>query len=178
MADVDAQAPAVFLDRDGTLMRDVDYCGDPDAVEMFADVPDALASLKDAGYKLIVITNQSGIGRGYFTVDDYRAVNERLFRAIGRRLIDGAYHCPHTPGDECECRKPSPRLVLDAAREHSIDLARSFFIGDKSIDLQCGRNAGLTSVLVRTGYGVSEDPAPAAFVAENLMAAAGFILHG
>lgn len=177
MPQTNGLAPAVFLDRDGTLMHDVDYCGDPDAVEMFDDVPDALAQLKRAGFRLIVITNQSAIGRGYFSEADYFAVNERLNGEIGGELIDGWYHCPHHPRDGCECRKPSPKLVVDAAREHDLDLSRSFFIGDKTSDIECGRNAGLTTVLVRTGYGSTADDKRADFVAENLREAASFIVN-
>src|SRR4051794_32837676 len=97
---------AVFLDRDGPLMKDVDYCGEPANVRVFSGAPEALRRLKDAGYKLLVITNQSGIGRGYFTEEQYRAVEAEVLRQVGAGLLDGTYYCPHVPADKCKCRKP------------------------------------------------------------------------
>ena len=170
-----ANTPAVFLDRDGTLMRDVDYCGDPKAVELLPGVPEALRQLKRLGYKLIVITNQSGIGRDLFTEQQYRAVEAELARQIGNDLIDATYFCPHLPDDGCKCRKPSPEMILQAAREHNVDLARSFFVGDKTSDIECGRNAGVKTILVRTGYGRDTNEKSADFVAENLNEAAELI---
>lgn len=143
------QKRAVFLDRDGTLMRDVNYCGDPAMVEIFDGVAEALAKLKGAGFKLIVITNQSGIGRGYFTEQDYRAVEAKVGRQLP--MLDATYFCPHRPDEDCACRKPKPQLVLDAQREHGLDLTRSFFVGDNALDAECGRKAGLKTILVRTG---------------------------
>jgi D-glycero-D-manno-heptose 1,7-bisphosphate phosphatase len=168
--------PAVFLDRDGTLMRDVDYCGDARDVEVFPEVSAALRKLKELGFKLIVITNQSGIGRKLFNEEQYRAVETEVNRQIGKDIIDATYFCPHLPSDGCKCRKPSPEMILQAAREHQIDLSRSFFVGDKESDLRCGRNAGLKTVLVRTGYGKATDPGLADFVASDLNDAANVIL--
>jgi D-glycero-D-manno-heptose 1,7-bisphosphate phosphatase len=167
---------AVFLDRDGTLMTDVDYCGDPHNVRVFPDAPGALRRLKDAGYKLIVITNQSGIGRGYFSEQQYHAVEAEVSRQVGDGLLDGTYYCPHAPADKCECRKPSAEMIVRAADDHHIDLARSFFVGDKQSDIDCGRNAGVKTILVRTGYGSSMNVQMADFVAENLTGAADRIL--
>jgi D-glycero-D-manno-heptose 1,7-bisphosphate phosphatase len=171
------KSPAVFLDRDGTLMHDADYCGDPKDVDLFSDVPDALQRLKDRGYKLIVITNQSGIGRGYFSETQYRDVEAEVARQIGHDLIDATYFCPHLPGHGCECRKPSPKMIFDAARDHDIDLGRSFLIGDKKSDMDCGRNAGVKTILVRTGYGKESNETLADFVAHGLKKAADIILH-
>jgi D-glycero-D-manno-heptose 1,7-bisphosphate phosphatase len=171
------KSPAVFLDRDGTLMRDVDYCGDPKDVDLLPGVPAALRALKDRGYKLIVITNQSGIGRGYFNDDQYRAVEAELARRIGEGVIDATYYCPHLPDAGCQCRKPSPEMVLQAAREHDVDLARSFFIGDKRSDLDCGRAAGVKTILVRTGYGKNLEENLADLVARDLTEAADMILN-
>src|SRR3954452_7460534 len=97
------KSPAIFLDRDGTLMRDVDYCSDPKNVHVFPEAAEALRGLKDAGFKLIVITNQSGIGRGYMTGKNYDAVEKELEHQLGAGLIDATYFCPHTPGDRCSC---------------------------------------------------------------------------
>ena len=148
-------------------MRDVDYCGDPQDVDLLPGVRELLGKLKAAGYKLIVITNQSGIGRGYFTHDQYKAVEAELDRQLGG-AIDATYYCPHLPDDGCKCRKPSPEMVLQAAREQDVDLARSFFIGDKQSDLECGRAAGVKTILVRTGYGRETDTTQADFVADDL----------
>lgn len=142
--------PAIFLDRDGTLMRDVDYCCRVKDVDLLPGVRDSLGKLKAAGYKLIVITNQSGIGREYFSELQYKAVEAELNRQLGG-LIDATYFCPHSPNDNCKCRKPAPGMILQAARDHDVDLARSFFIGDKLSDVECGRNAGVKSILVGRG---------------------------
>jgi D-glycero-D-manno-heptose 1,7-bisphosphate phosphatase len=171
-----AKSAAVFLDRDGTLMRDVDYCGDPKDVDLLPGVPEALRALKEQGYKLIVITNQSGIGRGYFDHEQYRAVEMELSRQIGDGLIDATYYCPHLPEAGCKCRKPSPEMVLQAAREHDLDLAHSFFIGDKRSDLDCGSTAGVKTILVRTGYGKNLEANLADLVARDLTEAADMIL--
>ncbi len=157
-------------------MRDVDYCGDPKDVDLLPGVAEALRHLKDRGYRLIVITNQSGIGRGFFDREQYRAVEAEVARLVGEGVIDATYYCPHLPNDGCNCRKPSPEMVFDAAREHDVDLASSFFIGDKRSDLDCGRNAGVKTILVRTGYGKETDAGLADFVATDLAHAAKLIV--
>jgi D-glycero-D-manno-heptose 1,7-bisphosphate phosphatase len=167
-------APAVFLDRDGTLMREVNYCADPKLVEIFPGVSEALVRLKSAGYKLIVISNQAGIGRGYFTEKEYHAVEAEVARAIRPATLNATYFCPDHPEHATARRKPAPGMVLEAQRDHGIDLARSFFIGDKAIDIECGRNAGLRTILVKTGYG--ETHAQPDWIAEDLAAAAEIIL--
>jgi len=171
-----AKHAAVFLDRDGTLMEDVDYCGEPANVHVFPGAPEALRRLKEAGYKLVVITNQSGIGRGYFSEEQYRAVESEVDRQLGQDLIDATYHCPHLPADKCKCRKPSPEMLVRAADEHHLDLSRSFFIGDKQSDIDCGRNAGTRTILLRTGYGRTAKSGTANFVAEDLTEAVDRVL--
>ena len=145
--------PAVFFDRDGTLIEDVDYCGDPAMVRMYAGVPDALRKLKDAGYFAFIITNQSGIARGLFSEARYHLVQAELLRQIGDGLIDASYFCADLPGVPSARRKPAPGMVLEAAAACDIDLARSWFIGDKTADIECGRRAGTRTILVLTGYG-------------------------
>ena len=169
--------PAVFLDRDGTLMKDVDYCGDPKDVTVFEGAGEALRRLDQAGYKLVVITNQSGIGRGYFNEQQYRSVESELSRQLGEGLIAATYYCPHLPADKCQCRKPSAEMVVRASHDLGLDLGRSFFVGDKRTDIECGRNSGVRTILVRTGYGKQTDPAAADFVAEDLPAAVQLILN-
>lgn len=156
-------------------MRDVDYCADPDAIEVFDGVCDALRKLKRVGFKLFVITNQSGIGRGYFTEEQYRRVEAELNRRLGSDIIDATYFCSDRPGGDSIRRKPAPEMVLEAARDHNLDLKRSFFVGDKAIDVECGKNAGVRTVLVRTGYGNLQECAPD-WIAENLSAAVEIIL--
>src|SRR5215475_12985631 len=141
----DALSPAVFIDRDDTIMEDCGYCSDPKDVKIFSGVPDALQRLKSNGFKLIIITNQSGIGRGLFTVEQYRAVESELLRQLGQGLIEATYFCPDVPGQNSTHRKPAPGMIVDATREHQVDLARSFLIGDAEIDVECAHNAGMRS---------------------------------
>jgi D-glycero-D-manno-heptose 1,7-bisphosphate phosphatase len=169
--------PAVFLDRDGTIMRDVDYCGDPAQVEVFPGAASALGRLKARGYKLIIVTNQSGIGRGYFGENDYRAVEWEFLRQLGEGLIDATYFCPDSPDADSPRRKPAPGMILEAQRDHRLDLARSYFVGDKASDIECGRNAGVRTILVQTGYGTHElECASADWIARDLAHAAEMIL--
>ncbi|PYK85850.1 MAG: HAD family hydrolase [Verrucomicrobia bacterium] len=177
MISSDEKSRAVFVDRDGTIMHDADYCSDPKQVHVFEGVREALRRLKRKGYKLIIITNQSGIGRGFFTLEQYRAVETEVWRQVGPGLIDATYFCPDTPEQPSKCRKPAPGMILQAARDHYIDLARSFFIGDKEIDAECGRNAGVRTIRVRTGFDKMTDGSCADWVAEDLKHAADIILH-
>lgn len=172
----DALSPAVFVDRDGTIMQDADYCSDPKQVQIFAGVPGALGRLKSKGFKLIIITNQSGIGRGLFTVEQYRAVEAEVLRQLGDGLIDATYFCPDVPGQHSSCRKPAPGMIVQATREHRIDLSRSFFIGDKEIDAECGRNAGVRTIRVQTGLAPDTHGSAADWVAHDMVAAAKIII--
>lgn len=142
---------ALFLDRDGTLIVDVGYPKDPALVEPLPGAADALRALQNE-WALVVISNQSGLGRGLITEREAAAVHDRfvaVFAAAGVRFA-GCYYCPHAPGDGCACRKPAPGLLADAARELGLDLARSVMIGDKPSDLEAGRAAGCAHV-VRLG---------------------------
>jgi len=168
--------PAVFLDRDGTLMHEVNYCRDPADVRLFDGAGDALRKLKSAGFTLVIITNQSGIARGMLTEADFRAVQVRLLELLGGDLIAATYMCADGPAGESGRRKPSPAMVLEAARDLSLDLTRSWFVGDKDADVQCGLNAGTRAVLVRTGHGGGANAAGAHFVAKDIASAADFIL--
>jgi D-glycero-D-manno-heptose 1,7-bisphosphate phosphatase len=167
---------AVFIDRDGTIMHDADYCSHPKQVKIFSGVVEALQRLKSRGFKLIIITNQSGIGRGLFTLDQYRSVEAEVSRQLGDGLINATYFCPDVPGQHSSHRKPSPGMILQAKREHEIDLTRSFFIGDKEIDVECGRNAGVRTIRVQTGFDRDTTASAADWVVKDLPAAAEIIL--
>ena len=176
MTSTKTKSPAVFVDRDGTIMHDADYCSRPDQVQVFDEAGAAFRRLKKSGYKIIVITNQSGIGRGFFTEQDYRAVEAEVARQLGNGLVDGTYFCPDVPGQPSKCRKPAPGMLLQAAREHDVDLSRSFLIGDKEIDAECAHNAGVRAIRVRTGFDKATNGSCADWVAEDLSAAAEIIL--
>ena len=176
MTSSDAKSRAVFIDRDGTIMHDADYCSDPRQVRIFDGVSDALRQLKDKGYKLIIITNQSGIGRGFFTMKQYQAVEAEVLLQLGDGLIDATYFCPDVPGQPSKCRKPAPGMILQAARDHHIDLSRSFFVGDKEIDAECGRNAGVRTIRVQTGFDRETNGSIANWIARDLVEAAKIIV--
>jgi HAD superfamily hydrolase (TIGR01662 family) len=165
--------PAVFLDRDGTLIRNVDYINDPKDVEMFPEVPDALRRLKIAGFRIVIITNQSGFARGRLTQEQYEAVQARVLELAGPGKIDATYMCP----DFGPRRKPSPAMILEAASDLHLDRSRSYMVGDKPIDVLCGHNAGTKTVFVKTGYALDDTCAPD-FIAANMAEAAEWILSG
>lgn len=141
-------------------MEEVGYCADPARVRVFPGASEALRRLQDSGYLNVIVSNQSGIGRGYFAEADYRAVQEELLRQLGAGLIAASYFCPDAPEAPSERRKPAPGMLLEAAREWAIDLGRAFIVGDKASDIECGRRAGTRTVLVSTGYGAAQDCAP------------------
>jgi D-glycero-D-manno-heptose 1,7-bisphosphate phosphatase len=153
---------AVFLDRDGTLIEEVNYLATPEQVLLLPGAADAVRRLNDAGVLVVVVTNQAGVARGYFPESRVGAVHAHisaLLAECGAR-IDAFYHCPHHPTAGvgayrvvCECRKPKPGLLLTAARELDIDLSRSWMIGDKPCDAEAGIAAGCRAILVRTGHG-------------------------
>jgi D-glycero-D-manno-heptose 1,7-bisphosphate phosphatase len=167
---------AVFMDRDGTLMEEVHYCGDPAKVKVFPGVSDALRRLKEAGFLLAIVTNQAGIGRSIITEAQYRAVHAELLHQLGDGLIDAAYFCADVPDMASRRRKPEPGMVLEAAEELAVDLSRSFFIGDKDLDVECGRRAGTRTIQVMTGYG-REQKCDADFIAQDFAEAAAIILR-
>ncbi len=154
-------------------MEEAGYCSDPALVRVYPGVPEALGRLREAGFRLILVTNQSGIARGYFTEREYRAVEAEFLRQIAPAWLDASYFCADGPG--AARRKPEPAMVLEAAEEFGIDLASSYFVGDKASDIECGRRAGVTTVLVKTGYG-SRAVCEPDFTAENLVSAVELIL--
>lgn len=157
-------------------MEDVVYCRDPADVRLLPRVPEALRRLKTAGFLNVIITNQSGIGRGSITPADYQAVHARLLDLLGEGLIDATYFCPDRSDAPGPRRKPAPGMLLEAARDLAIDLPCSWLIGDKAIDVQCACNAGVRPILVLSGQGSAADGQDAAFVANDLVAAVEFVL--
>lgn len=148
--------PAIFLDRDGTLIEERNYLCRPEDVVLLPGAGEGLRTLKQQGFSLIIVSNQSGVGRGYFTLADVEAVNARVFSEFARFGVrfDKVYIAPEPPSQPSRGRKPSPQFLFDARDELGVDLANSFMIGDKLIDLECGWNAGVkVCLLVRTGYG-------------------------
>jgi len=147
---------AVFLDRDGTLIVEKNYLHQPEEVEIFPGAGAALKKLCDAGFKLVIVTNQSGIGRSYYTLADAERVNRHVSELLARDGVrfEKIYIAPEAPDQPSRGRKPSPQFLFDARGEFHLNLAESFMVGDKLIDLECGWNAGVKkSILVRTGYG-------------------------
>jgi D,D-heptose 1,7-bisphosphate phosphatase len=178
---------AVFLDRDGTINVEKIYLCRPEELVIFPGAGAALRRLQDAGFKLVIITNQSGIGRGYYTRADMEAVNAALVAELAHDgvSIKKVYFAPEHPDQPSRGRKPSPQFLFDARDEFGLDLAQSYFIGDKLVDVECGWNAGVKkSILVRTGYGAELALKEAAkltraVVVDDLPAAADYILsHG
>src|SRR3989475_4341685 len=148
---------AIFLDRDGTLMEEKHFLRRPEEVVIFPGAPAALKRLASAGFKLFIVSNQSGVGRGYFTLADVEKVNAHLAAEFARAGVrfEKIYVAPEAPETPSRGRKPSPQFLFDARDEFGLDLAASYMIGDKLTDLECGWNAGVKkSILLRTGYGV------------------------
>ncbi len=141
-------------------MDEVGYCADRALVRLIAGAREALELTHGAGYLNVIVSNQSGIARGYFTEMEYRAVQDELLRQLGAGLVDASYFCPDGPDALSERRKPAPGMLIEAARDFEIDLSRSFLVGDKASDIECGRRAGTRAILVATGYGASQDCAP------------------
>ena len=176
---------AVFLDRDGTLNVERHYLHDPEALEIFPGTGSALKRLMDGGYVLFIVTNQSGIGRGYYLEKDMHAVNDRLTEVLAADgvRVDKIYFAPESPEADSPGRKPNPKFLKDAASEFGVDLSQSFMVGDKTADLQCGWNAGVKkSILVRTGYGADlerdePDTVTNATIVDDIVAAVDWILE-
>lgn len=172
----------VVLDRDGTLIMDKHYLANPDQVELMPDAVDSLRRLRQLNLGIIVVSNQSGIARGYFTAETVEQVHQRLrdLLAADGLAVDGIYFCPHVDDDGCTCRKPKPALVERAARELDFDPTACFVVGDRDADMGLAHNIGAVGILVRTGYGAEEEPfltyKPFA-VADNLSDATAIIAH-
>lgn len=175
---------AIFVDRDGTLIAEKNYLHKPEEVEFVQGAILALKKAVDAGFVIIMITNQAGVGRGYFTMNDVESVHEHLGQEMATHDVSFVkiYVAPEAPGSPSRGRKPSPQFLFDARDEYDLDLSASYMIGDKLIDLECGWNAGVRkSILVRTGYGAKVEQAERgrlgqAIIVDDLCAAVDWIL--
>lgn len=173
---------AVFIDRDGTINVEKEYLYRPEEFELIPGAAQAIRLLNESGFLVIVVTNQSGVARGYYTEEDvhllHRHITMQLEQAGSR--VDAWFYCPHHPSGRgsyslpCRCRKPQPGMLLEAARRFEINLESSFMIGDKLVDIEAGRAAGCSSILVRTGYGRDEEQELSAGIEvfDDLLAAA------
>ena len=170
----------LLLDRDGTLIVEKNYISNPAQVELLPGAVEGLKSLQRAGFQFILLTNQSGVGRGLFTELDVDLVHDRLRQLLHAEGIELAaiYLCPHAPAENCACRKPLPKLALDAASDFGFDLRNTWMIGDKQVDVELARNIGARSILVRTGYGRETEAAgvSADYIADDLVEASRHLL--
>ena len=187
------QRVAVFLDRDGTINEELNFIRRPDEVVLIPGAAEAIRTLNQRGFVTCVISNQSGVARGFLTENDLVPIHARLEEELGRlgAHVDRIAYCPHHPTEgvppyniACRCRKPATGMLDDAARELDLDLARSFVVGDRLTDIEAGKNAGSTSVLVLTGYGrqaladlENNGASQPDCIAEDLAAAVEYILQ-
>ncbi len=168
---------AVFLDRDGTLIEEVNFLSRIEDLKVFPFTLAALKLLKAEGFLLIVVTNQSGIGRGVYTVEAMHDIHRQMQSELDG-AIDAFYYCPHLPEENCDCRKPDLGMIRNAMSDFAIDMANSWMVGDKRLDFDLGSNAGIRALIVKTGYGLqhsAELPSQAGLVAENILEAARII---
>ena len=186
MPEGQALRPAVFLDRDGTICEEMGYVNHVDRLRIFSHAAGAIGRLNQAAIPVIVVTNQSGIARNIFPESVVHQVHARMTSELaqGGAVLEAIYFCPHKAEDDCECRKPNPGLLYRAAREHAIDLAASWVVGDRYADLEMAHAAGARGILVMTGYGRGEYglhrstwPRQPDALAEDLAEAVRLILH-
>lgn len=173
-----SRRPAIFLDRDGTIIEEVNFLSRVEDLRLFPFTAEAVRLFRSEGFRIVVITNQSGVARGLIEEPAIHSIHDRIQAGL-ENAIDGFYFCPHLPNAGCRCRKPGLALIEAASETLQIDLPASWFIGDKRIDVETGRNAGMRSALVRTGYGKSEEAAVAGVadvVAADLLEAAREIM--
>ncbi|MDF1526228.1 MAG: HAD family hydrolase [bacterium] len=179
LKDTPSSRPAVFLDRDGTIIDDIGYLADPAGITFYPGVPEALKRLQDRGYLLVVITNQSGIGRGYFNEETALSVNLTMVGLLKEKgvALAAIYYCPHHPEDNCRCRKPELLMVQRAQRDLGVDPSRSWVVGDIDKDVKTGLKTGLRPILVETGKAEKGDIPADVKRCETVVEAARFILN-
>lgn len=170
---------AVFLDRDGTIAKNINYCSRPEDFELLPHTAEAISLLNQHGFKVIVITNQSGIARGHFTEDMLAKIHDKMKGELAKEgaWVDAIYYCPHHPDDNCECRKPKPKLAIQAAKDHDIELKDSLVVGDLQMDIDLGKAIGCRTILVRT-LPVNDESPKSDIVVSDLLSAAQIIVTG
>jgi D,D-heptose 1,7-bisphosphate phosphatase len=184
--------PAFFLDRDGTICEEVGYLKDPKHLKLIPGSANAIRKINEAGWCTVVISNQSGVARGYMDENDVASVNQALISKLAEKnaFLDGIYYCPHHPKGnppykaECECRKPLPGMIYKAKTDLNIEIGKSVVIGDKFTDIQTAQNLNITGVLLLTGFGKEEYKKyhdgwqiPPTFIAKNLLDAVEWFFH-
>ena len=171
---------AVFIDRDGTMAKDVPYCSRPEDFELLPESAEGIRLLNEQGFKVVVVTNQSGIARGYFTEETLATIHNEMRHKLARygANVDAIYYCPHHPDDNCECRKPKPGMLLQAAADLNIDLGLSYVIGDNDMDMEVGRNVGCKAILIaeKGKEAASQQVSHPDYVAPSVSAAARWIV--
>lgn len=170
----------VLIDRDGTINVEKHYLSSPDQIELLPHAAEGINRLRNLGLRVVVVTNQSGVGRGLFGLEKLEEIHERLREVLKDRgtSVDAIYFCPHLPDDKCRCRKPLTEMAARAAREFDAALSESFVIGDKPADIAFGKNIGAVTILIRTGYGKETErdgQAEPDYILDNLYEAAGRI---
>ncbi|MBZ0266475.1 D-glycero-beta-D-manno-heptose 1,7-bisphosphate 7-phosphatase [bacterium] len=171
----------VFLDRDGTLIIDKHYLHKPEEVELFPGAGEAVARLNQSGILVVLVTNQSGVGRGMFSETDVIKVHDHLQNLLAAygAYLDAIYYCTNAPEDNAECRKPNPGMLIEAARKFQVDLKKTVIIGDKMADLEAGRRVGAITILVKTGYGAKlaeSNPPEADWIVEDVVAGINLLI--
>jgi D-glycero-D-manno-heptose 1,7-bisphosphate phosphatase len=162
---------AVFLDRDGVINIEKEYLYKIEDFEYTTRLFEALKSFEQNGYKLFIITNQSGIGRGYYSEKQFRDLTKWMIEDFKKRsiIIEAVSYCPHTPDDNCNCRKPNPKMILDLSKTYNIDLKKSWLIGDKESDIKSALNAGIeNTILVKTGHKIDENNTEAKYIRNSV----------
>lgn len=173
-------ARLVLIDRDGTINVERHYLSSPEQIELFPETVAGIKILRNLGFKIAVVTNQSAIGRGYFGIEKLGEIHNHLHNVLAQAgtEIDGIYFCPHIPDDDCQCRKPEIEMATNAAAEFEAELSKAFVIGDNVCDIELGKNVGATTILVQTGYGkrtLEEKKTMPDYVVGNLLEAANLI---
>jgi D-glycero-D-manno-heptose 1,7-bisphosphate phosphatase len=172
--------PAIFLDRDGTINLEIGYLSEPEQFELLPNALVGLKKMQDMGYRLVIVTNQGGIGLGYFTKEDFYRVNKKMLSEVSQAgiMLDKIYYCPHSKTENCPCRKPEIGLILRAKEDLNLDLSHSYFIGDSAVDIQTGANAAIKTILIKSE--LVPDPAllerKPDFIVNDLLEAADVIL--
>ena len=173
-------SPAIFLDRDGTINKEIQYLHEPDKFQFTNNAIEGIKKLYDAEYKIIIISNQPGIGLGYYTKEDFFQVNKKMLKDLSEAgiLVDKIYFCPHSKSEKCECRKPDQKFIEQAQQDLNLDLSRSWFIGDRKSDIETGKRADISTIMIKTEYSGDDEEYQVEpdYYAADLKEAAGIIM--